>query len=68
MSRLVLFVLPAILLARTPGFQIKHVWYLSVASSVFQACINLLLLRRELRRKLTFERLENLIPGGATAT
>ena len=54
-SRLLLFALPAALLARTPGFQIKHVWYLSVASQVAQACMNLLLLRRELGRKLQFE-------------
>ena len=68
MTRLFLFVLPAILVARTPGFEIKYVWYLSVGSQVFQACINLLLLRRELRKKLRFEGLEHLIPGGATAT
>ena len=68
MTRLVFFVLPAVLVARTPGFEIKHVWYLSVASIVLQACVNLLLLRREFRKKLTFENLENLIPGGATAT
>lgn len=55
MSRLVLFVLPAMLLSRTPGFQIRHVWYFSVASILFQACVNLLLLRREFRRKLTFD-------------
>jgi putative MATE family efflux protein len=53
-SRLLLFVLPATLLARTPGFHIRHVWYLSVASQVIQACLNLLLLRREMRRKLNF--------------
>ena len=68
MTRLFLFALPAILVARTPGFEIKYVWYLSVGSQVFQACINLLLLRRELRKKLRFEGLEHLIPGGATAT
>jgi putative MATE family efflux protein len=68
MTRLFLFVLPAILVARTPGFEIKYVWYLSVASQVLQACINLLLLRRELRKKLRFEGLEHLVPGGATAT
>jgi putative MATE family efflux protein len=68
MTRLLLFVLPAILVARTPGFEIKHIWYLSVASQVLQACINLLLLRRELRKKLNFEGLEHLVPGGATAT
>ena len=68
MTRLFLFVLPAILVARTPGFEIKYVWYLSVASQVLQACINLLLLRRELRKKLRFEELEHLVPGGAAAT
>ena len=68
MTRLFLFVLPAILVARTPGFEIKYVWYLSVTSQVLQACINLLLLRRELRKKLRFQGLEHLIPGGATAT
>ena len=68
MTRLFLFVFPAILVARTPGFEIKYVWYLSVTSQVLQACINLLLLRRELRKKLRFEGLEHLVPGGATAT
>jgi len=68
MTRLFLFALPAALIARTTGFEIKHVWYLSVASIVLQACINLFLLRNELRKKLTFEGLENLVPGGATAT
>jgi putative MATE family efflux protein len=53
-SRLVLFALPAALLSHRAGFQIRQVWYLSVASQVIQACGNLLLLRRELRRKLTF--------------
>src|SRR5207249_4847698 len=50
-SRLFLFALPALLLARTPGFDIKLLWYLSVGSQVLQACMNLLLLRRELHRK-----------------
>jgi Na+-driven multidrug efflux pump len=68
MTRLFLFALPALLLARTAGFEIKYIWYLSVASQVLQACINLLLLRRELRRKLTFEGAEALIPGSAIAS
>ena len=68
MTRLFLFVLPALLVARTPGFEIRHVWYLSVMSQLIQACINLLLLRRELRRKLNFQELGDLVPGGATAT
>jgi putative MATE family efflux protein len=67
-TRLFLFVLPALLVARTPGFEIRYVWYLSVASQLIQACFNLLLLRRELRRKLNFEELGDLVPGGATAT
>src|SRR6266550_2699746 len=46
MTRLLLFALPAVLISRTPGFEIKHVWYLSVASQALQMCINLLLLRR----------------------
>jgi putative MATE family efflux protein len=53
-TRLVLFVVPSVLISRTPGFQIKHVWYLSVVSQLIQAGIILLLLRWELRRKLNF--------------
>jgi putative MATE family efflux protein len=55
MTRLVLFALPATLMSRTPGFQIRHVWYLSVASILVQAGVNLLLLRREFQKKLTFD-------------
>jgi len=68
MTRLILFALPAMLVARTPGFEIKLVWYLSVASQVLQMCINLLLLRRELRKKLAFKEAEAFIPGSATAS
>ena len=55
MTRLFLFALPATLLSRMPGFQIRHVWYMSVTSILFQACVNLLLVRREFRRKLAFD-------------
>jgi hypothetical protein len=54
LSRLALFAVPATLLSRMPGFQITHVWYLSVVSVFVQACANLLLLRREFRSKLAF--------------
>ncbi len=67
LTRLFLFVLPALLLAGKPGFEIKHVWYLSVTSQCLQAIINLLLLRRELRKKLNLDGLEHLAPGGAVA-
>lgn len=64
-SRLLLFALPAVLISRRAGFQIRQLWYLSVASQVLQACFNLLLLRRELGRKLKFEELP--IAGPAMA-
>ena len=69
MTRLLLFALPALLLSRTPGFQIRYVWYLSVASIFFQACLNLLLLQRELRRKLVFPETPDIAaaPAGASA-
>ena len=37
-----------------PGFTIREVWYLSVATVAVQAVTNLALLQREFRRKLTF--------------
>jgi Na+-driven multidrug efflux pump len=69
MTRLFLFILPAILLSRTPGFQIRYVWYLSVASQSVQACINLLLLWRELQHKLSKALANDVIaPGSAVAS
>ena len=53
-SRLVLFALPALWLASRANFQIRQVWYLSVASQIVQAVLILLLLRRELGAKLRF--------------
>ena len=50
--RLVLFAFPAYVLAHQPGFQLRQVWYLSVASVTIQLCANLWLLRREFARKL----------------
>jgi Na+-driven multidrug efflux pump len=67
-TRLILFAVPALLISRTPGFEIRHVWYLSVGSIVLQMCVNLLLLRYELRRKLRFEESDTFIPASATAS
>jgi len=53
--RLVFFALPAALLSMRPGFDIREVWYLSVATVGGQAVVNLLLLRREFAKKLAFE-------------
>src|SRR5213593_266753 len=68
MTRLVLFALPALMISRMPGFEIREVWYLSVGSIVLQMCANLLLLRHELRKRLRFEEPENFIPASATAS
>jgi Na+-driven multidrug efflux pump len=58
-TRLVLFALPAALISTRAGFQIKHVWYLSVGSIIVQACTNFLLLQRELRNKLVFPKVDD---------
>src|SRR4051812_15676548 len=65
---LILFVLPALVLASRPDFHIKEVWYLSVVSVLVQAGANLLLLRREFRKKLVFPDSENFttVTGSAT--
>ena len=52
--RLLLFALPAYALSRRPGFEMRHVWYLSVASVAVQVCLNLWLLHREFDAKLAF--------------
>jgi putative MATE family efflux protein len=67
-SRLFLFAIPALLLSFRPGFDIKAVWYLSVGSQLLQACGNLLLLQRELHKKLRFEDGTEFIPASATAS
>jgi putative MATE family efflux protein len=53
--RIFLIAIPAVLLARTPGFQLRWIWYLSVASVFVQLALSMLLLRREFDRRLTFE-------------
>ena len=68
LTRLILFALPAVYLSRTPGFEIGHVWYLSVGSIIFQMCVNLLLLRHELRKRLRFDEPDAFIPVSATAS
>jgi len=51
-SRLVTFVVPAVLLSRQPNFALTQVWYLSVATVALQCLTSLALLMREFRRKL----------------
>jgi putative MATE family efflux protein len=66
-TRLFLFALPAAYLSGLPGFYIKQVWYLSVVSILFQACVNVVLLRREFRRKLVFHDMDHLAPAGSAS-
>lgn len=50
-TRLLTFVVPAILLAGHPGFGLRDLWTLSVCTVALQAGVSLWLLHRELRRK-----------------
>jgi Na+-driven multidrug efflux pump len=50
--RMIAFVVPALWLAAQPGFELKHLWYASVASMALQAVVSLALLRREFGRRL----------------
>jgi Na+-driven multidrug efflux pump len=68
LTRLMLFAVPAMLISRTAGFEIRQVWYLSVGSIIFQMCVNLLLLRHELRKRLRFGEPENFMPASATVS
>lgn len=51
-SRILSFALPAIWLSTRPGFELRHLWYLSVATVLLQMALSLLLLSREYRRRL----------------
>jgi putative MATE family efflux protein len=53
--RIVLVAIPAFMLARVPGFQLRWIWFLSVFAIGLQMVISLLLLRREFGRRLRFE-------------
>ena len=47
-----MFIVPVLWLSTRPGFQLVHVWYISVMSMFLQAVVSMLLLRREFGRKL----------------
>ncbi len=51
-TRLLTFVLPAIWLSHQASFELRHLWFLSVASVGLHAATSLWLLRGELRRRL----------------
>ncbi|HLG55178.1 MAG TPA: hypothetical protein VI485_07595 [Vicinamibacterales bacterium] len=54
MTRIIIVALPVLLLARTPGFALRSIWYISVAAVLVQLAMNLWLLRREFRVRLRF--------------
>jgi putative MATE family efflux protein len=53
-ARLVLVGVPAFAVSQLPGFDLRWIWYLSVAATAAQLLMNLLLLRREFRARLSF--------------
>ena len=52
-SRLVTFMAPALWLSHRPGFELRHLWYLSVTTVFIQMITSWLLLRREFDRRET---------------
>ena len=53
-ARIGVIAIPSIILARLQGFELRWIWYLSVAAILLQLTIVLLLLRREFRVRLNF--------------
>jgi putative MATE family efflux protein len=51
-SRIVFIAIPAVVLSRMAGFELRWIWYLSVLAILVQLAIITLLLRRELRIRL----------------
>lgn len=53
--RLLIFAVPAYMMAQRPGFEMRTVWWLSVASVLVQVSLSVYLLHREFDRRLTFD-------------
>jgi len=51
-TRMVTFALPAVWMASRPGFGLRQLWFLSVATVAMQAVLSLWLLRGELQKRL----------------
>ncbi|MCU0627517.1 MAG: MATE family efflux transporter [Gemmatimonadaceae bacterium] len=52
--RMALVIVPVLVLARRPGFELHVVWYLAVATVYLQLAISLVLLRWQFARRLVF--------------
>jgi Na+-driven multidrug efflux pump len=50
--RIALFVLPAIWVASRPGFQLREMWYVSIATMFIQMIISYWFVRREFAKRL----------------
>jgi len=50
--RLVTFALPAVWISLQPGFQLVHIWYVSVVTVLLQAALSVWLLHREFDKRL----------------
>jgi putative MATE family efflux protein len=53
-TRIIVVAIPAFVLSRLPGFEMRWIWYLSVLSVTLQLGLNLLVLQREFRLRLAF--------------
>jgi MATE family, multidrug efflux pump len=62
--RISLIAIPTILLSHVPGFHLRWIWYLSVASVSLQMLLSLFLIRMEFRSRLEFA----AAPAPATAS
>lgn len=62
--RMCSFVFPVLWIARRPDFALRHVWYLSIATALLQLTCSLLLLQREMSRRLP-GRIPDTVPGTA---
>jgi Na+-driven multidrug efflux pump len=52
LARIVIVAVPVLILAETPGFALRWIWYISVAAVLVQLTLNLVLLKREFRVRL----------------
>jgi putative MATE family efflux protein len=65
-GRLLIVAIPAIILSRVPGFELRWIWYLSAGTIVFQLAAVLLLLRREFHLRLPGEATLTPVPGATS--
>lgn len=53
--RLVTFIVPAWLVTLRPGFELRHIWYIALATVLVQVSLSVWLLHREFDRRLAFQ-------------